>query len=190
MVSGNLRVFVAIDIGDAEILSRLENARDLILSTKADVKPVSRENMHITLRFIGEVPLELANEICKALETIRFKPFKIRIKGVGVFPNISRPRVIWAGVDGDVEKLVSLHDEVEARLRKLGLPGEKEKFIPHVTLARVKSGRNREALVKTIMSISDMVFGEITVDRILLKRSILTPSGPIYSDICSVRAAD
>jgi 2'-5' RNA ligase len=70
MVSGSLRVFVAIDIGDAEILSRLENARDLILSTKADVKPVSRENMHITLRFIGEVPLELANEICKALETV------------------------------------------------------------------------------------------------------------------------
>ncbi len=183
-----LRVFIAVDINNEDVLNKLEKARDLLLESKADLKPVSRENMHITIRFIGTIPFEKVNEICTLLEKIRFKPFKIMIKGIGVFPNISRPRVIWAGVSEGVEELSRIHDEIEKLLRKAGIPPAREKFIPHITLARVKSGRNRQSLVKIITSIADMDFGETVVDRIVLKKSILTPYGPIYSDICSVRA--
>ncbi len=184
----NLRVFIAVEINNPNVLSKLEKARDLLLESRADLKPVATENMHITLRFIGEVPFETVNRICELLETVRFKPFKIRVKGIGVFPNITRPRVIWAGVSEGIEELSKLHDIVESLLRKINIPGQREKFIPHITLARVRSGRNRAALVKIISSIADQDFGEILVDRIVLKKSILTPSGPIYSDICSARA--
>lgn len=186
----NLRVFVAIDILEPNVLDQLSKIRDLLLESKADLKPVATENMHITLRFIGETPLHLVNSICNDLGKIEFEPFKIRIKGVGVFPNIARPRVIWAGVSQGVENLSKLHDIVEKILRKHGVPPQREKFIPHITLARVKSGRNISRLVKIIQSIADTDFGEVLVDRIVLKRSILTPSGPIYRDICVAKARE
>ncbi len=188
MARDQLRVFIAIDIPDHTVLDNLSKARDLLLESKADLKPVATENLHITLRFIGEVPLTMVNRICDELYKIKFEPFKIKIKGIGVFPNINRPRVIWAGVVEGVEHLRQLHDQVEKILRKMGIPPEREKFIPHITLARVKSGRNIPRLVKIIESIADMEFGEVVVDKIVLKRSMLTPSGPIYNDICEVKA--
>lgn len=188
MSRGNLRVFVAVDVSDPHVLDQLSRIRDLLLESKADLKPVATENMHITLRFIGEIPMHLVNAICNDLINIEFEPFKIKIKGIGVFPNIARPRVIWAGVSEGVENLSRLHDLVEKIIRKHGIPPQREKFIPHITLARVKSGRNIPRLVKIIESIADADFGEVVVDRVILKRSILTPSGPIYRDICEVKA--
>ncbi len=185
-----MRVFIAVDIASDEVLERLVKARDLLLESRADLKPVSRENMHITLRFIGEIPSSLVYEICDSLKELKFSPFKVRVKGIGVFPTIHRPRVIWAGVDEGVEELSRLHEEVEKILRRLRIPPQREKFIPHITLARVRSGRNIQALIKIIDSIADQDFGEFMVKEIVLKRSILTPQGPIYNDVCKVRAVD
>ncbi len=190
MARENLRVFIAIDIDNPVVLDNLEKVRDLLVETGADLKPVSRENMHITLRFIGHVPIETTNKICELLKNVRFTQFKARVKGVGVFPNINRPRVIWAGVSEGVEELTRLHDTVEKLLRRIRITPQREKFIPHITLARVKTGRNRESLIKLIGQLADYDFGEINVREIVLKNSILTPSGPIYSDICRVRAED
>ncbi len=188
MSSESIRVFIAVEINDPSVLDRLSKTRDLLLESKADLKPVATENMHITLRFIGEVPIQLVNSICNDLSKIVFKPFIIRVKGVGVFPSITRPRVIWAGVDKGVEELARLHDIVEKIMRKHHISPQKEKFIPHITLARVKSRRNIPRLIKIIESIADTDFGEVKINRIVLKRSILTSSGPIYSDICDAKA--
>ncbi|RLG80749.1 MAG: RNA 2',3'-cyclic phosphodiesterase [Thermoprotei archaeon] len=190
MPSPELRVFVAIDIPSSEVLSNLSRARDLLVETGADLKPVATENLHLTIRFIGEVPIKIVNEICRGLSNLVFKPFKIRVSGIGVFPSIARPRVIWAGVSEGVRELVQIHDEVNAVLAKLGMPPEREKFVPHVTLARVRSSRNLSRLVKVINSIISMEFGEFVVDRVTLKKSTLTPSGPIYNDVCSVKAKE
>ncbi len=184
----NLRVFIAVDISNPEVLAKLEKARDLLLESKADLKPVSTENMHITIRFIGEIPVDVVNQICQLLNTVEFKPFKVHVKGIGVFPNITRPRVVWAGISEGIEELSRIYEVIEKMLRKIGIPAQREKFIPHITLVRVKSGRNRNTLIKIIESLANEDFGEFIVDRIVLKKSILTPSGPIYSDICSVRA--
>lgn len=185
-----LRVFIAVDINSHEVLSNLSRARDLLLESGADLKPVATENLHITIRFIGEYPSSIVKSICRELEKIEFKPFKIHVRGIGVFPNINRPRVIWASVTEGSEELTMIHEKVEDILQRLGVPREKEKFVPHITLARVKSGRNIPRLVKIINSLIDMDFGEFLVDKIVLKRSVLTPSGPIYSDICSVKAME
>ena len=185
-----MRVFIAVDITNDDVLEKLVRARDLLLESKADLKPVSRENMHITLRFIGEIPSSLVYEICDCLKELKFSPFKVRVKGIGVFPTIHRPRVIWAGIDEGVEELSRLHDDVEKTLRRLHIPPQREKFIPHITLARVRSGRNIQSLIKIIDSIADQDFGEFVVNELVLKRSILTPQGPIYNDVCKVRAID
>ncbi len=185
-----LRVFIAVDIDNPAVLDELEKTRDLLLESKSDLKPVSKENMHITIRFIGTIPFEKVREICELLKNLKVKPFKIRVKGVGVFPTITKPRVIWAGVSEGVEELSRIHEAVEKMLRSIGIRPVREKFIPHITLARVKSGRNRQALIKIISGIADRDFGEATVREIVLKKSILTPYGPIYSNICSSRAEE
>uniref|UniRef100_A0A7C4D8H3 RNA 2',3'-cyclic phosphodiesterase n=1 Tax=Staphylothermus marinus TaxID=2280 RepID=A0A7C4D8H3_STAMA len=183
-----IRVFIAVDISEQSVLNNLIKIRELLVETGADLKPVADENLHITIRFIGEVPINIVNNICNEMSKIDYKPFKIKVQGIGVFPSISRPRVIWAGVTEGINELTQIHDSVEKILRKLGIPPDREKFIPHITLARVRSDRNISKLVKLINSIVTYEFGEFVVNEIVLKRSILTQSGPIYSNLFSVKA--
>jgi len=186
-----VRTFIAIDIEDDETRGRLASVRDYLLDSRADLKPVATENIHLTLRFIGEIPVSKVNEICSILqENLRFKPFKMRIEGLGVFPNIHRPRVVWAGVTEGSSQLTELHSTIESLLRRLRIPPSREKFVPHITIARVKSGRNIARLVKYIEQYINEFFGEIIVDKVKVKRSILTPQGPIYSDLCVIKAVE
>jgi len=186
-----VRTFIAIDIENESVREKLARIRDYLVESKADLKPVATENIHLTLRFIGEIPLPKVNEICSILqENLVFKPFKMRIEGLGVFPNIHRPRVIWAGVTEGASELSSLHNSIEKLLRPLGIPPNREKFTPHITIARVRSSRNIQKLIKYIEQYINEFFGEIIVDRVKVKRSILTPKGPIYSDLCIIKAVE
>ncbi len=191
MSSGYIRTFIAVEIDNDEVLKRLSAVRDALLESRADLKPVATENMHITLKFIGEIPITTVQRLCNILsENLRFSVFKASIAGLGVFPNIRRPRVIWAGVSDGLDELTRLHNEVEKLTSRLGIARDKEKYIPHITLARVKSSRNLPRLVKIIEQYMDTVFGVIIVDHVSVKRSILTPSGPVYSTICDIKAAE
>ncbi len=185
-----VRTFIAIDIDD-ELRSKLAQIRDYIASSKADLKPVATENIHLTLRFIGEIPLAKVEQLCNILDNnLKFKPFKIRVEGLGVFPNIHRPRVIWAGVTNGSNQLLELHETIENLLKRIGIPGSREKFVPHITLARVKGSRNISSLVKYIEQYLNEFFGEMIVREVKVKRSILTPKGPIYSDLCVIKAVE
>jgi len=93
-----LRVFIAIEVKDQGVSRNLIRIRDLIASSGVDVKPVEDENIHLTLRFIGEVPVGVVEEVCNVLANLKHSRFEMRVKGVGVFPTIHRPRVVWAGV--------------------------------------------------------------------------------------------
>ncbi len=187
----HVRTFIAVDIDDDRVKGRLASVRDYLVDSKADLKPVATENIHITLRFIGEIPITRVDQLCNALqEKLKFKPFKIRIEGLGVFPNIHRPRVIWAGVTEGSSQLVDLHNAVEKILRSLRIPANRERFVPHITIARVKSSRNLSRLVKYIEQYISEFFGEIVVNKVKVKRSILTPQGPIYSDLCVIKAVE
>ncbi len=186
-----VRTFIAVDIDDDVLRGKLARVRDYLVGTKAELKPVATENIHITLRFIGEISLSKVNEICDALtKELIFKPFKIKVEGLGVFPNIHRPRVIWAGVSQGAEELNKLHEIIERTLRRLRIPPASERFVPHITLARVKSSRNIHSLVKAIEQFINTEFGEMVVDKVKVKRSILTPRGPIYNDICVIKAVE
>ncbi len=184
-----LRIFIAVDIEDPLIVGRIERVKDAITSTGVPMKPVETQNLHITLRFIGEVPLSTVEEVKDVLRSLNFKPFRIKLAGLGAFPSPSRPRVVWIGVAEGGEELARLRDEIERGLREIGIQPERQKFHPHLTIARVKGTRNIHSLVRIISEYSDYEFGEVMVDRVRLKKSILTRKGPIYETLLEVHGS-
>ncbi len=184
-----VRAFIAVDIEEPQIVQRLVWLRDLFVQTGAPMKPVEDHNLHITLRFLGEIPAGLVEDIyANILARLRFQKFRIRLVGVGAFPSVTRPRVIWVGVREGSEILERLYREIEGGLRRLGFRPEREQFVPHVTLARIKGSRNLDKVVRLLNEYADYEIGEIEVDAVRLKQSILTPRGPIYRTLKEVKA--
>ena len=185
----SLRIFIAVDIEDPLIVSRVERVKEAVIATGVPMKPVETENLHITLRFIGEVPRSTAEEVAGVLSRLSFKPFKIMLKGLGAFPGPYRPRVVWIGVAEGAEQLRSLRDHIEAGLREIGITPERQQFHPHLTLARIKGSRNINSLIKLLNEMADVEIGQVTVNSVRLKRSILTRRGPIYETLMEVKAS-
>ncbi len=190
VMSERVRAFIAVDIEDPTIVSRLISIRDAFVATGAPMKPVEDQNLHITLRFLGEIPVSLIDEVYQVMNSVSFRKFKVKLVGVGAFPSPVRPRVIWVGVREGAEELARIHREIEKGLRRLGFRPEKEEFVPHITLARIKGSRNIDRVVKLINQYADYEVGEIIVESIRLKQSILTRSGPIYRTLREVRAQE
>ena len=189
-MSERVRAFIAVDIEDPNLVSRLVSIRDAFVATGAPMKPVEDQNLHITIRFLGEIPVSLVDEVYRVMSEVRFTRFRVRLAGVGAFPSPTRPRVIWVGVKEGAEELERIHREIEKGLRRLGFRPEREEFVPHITLARLKGSRNIDRVVKLITQYSDIEVGEMIVESIRLKQSILTRSGPIYRTLREVKAVD
>jgi len=183
-----VRSFVAVDVTDSVILQRIVGCQTELTRTGADLRLVEPENIHATLRFLGEVPLPLLDQVKNELAQIAFQSFPIELRGVGAFPNPRRPNVVWVGITRGGEELQRVFSQLEPRLRGLGFPADRKGFSPHITISRVKSGRNREALYSSILDMSDREFGSMTVESIRLKKSTLTPKGPIYSTVYELTA--
>ncbi|ADY01811.1 2'-5' RNA ligase [Vulcanisaeta moutnovskia 768-28] len=179
------RVFIAVDLTD-QLKEPIIRMQKELMSTGVDMKPVEPENMHITLRFIGEIGRDLVEEVKKRLSSIKYNQFTMHVRGVGAFPNIERPRVIWVGIEEGARDLMNLH---ELLMKFTGDIGERDErgFVPHLTIARVKYVRNRDRYMEVIRKYENMDFGTQLVDSIKLKRSILTPKGPIYSDLMTIK---
>ena len=138
-----VRLFVAIDL-PAAVKHRLGD----LCAGLPGARWVAPEQLHLTLRFIGEVDNEIFADVAEALATASVAPFPLRLSGVGHFPPRGAPKVLWAGVE-DGESAARLHRIIEARLRDLGLPPDGRRFSPHVTFARLKAtpiGRVRDFL--------------------------------------------
>ncbi|MBI2183775.1 MAG: RNA 2',3'-cyclic phosphodiesterase [Thaumarchaeota archaeon] len=178
-----MRVFVAIDVGADDIVDRLRQVQENIIRTGADVKLVEPHNMHFTVKFLGEVSEAVVHQVENGLSTLSFKAFNVKYRGLGVFPSPKRISVIWAGVEPDsAVKLNEVAEGVNGALREFS-GNDRDSFQPHVTIARVKSGRERERLLEEVQGYSDTFFGEETVSSLKLKKSDLTPKGPIYADL-------
>ncbi len=189
-MSDVVRMFIAVDIDDEVLREKIARIIESLKGVGADIKPVEPENLHITLRFLGNTPLSMLDEleeaIKKSIEESGAQEHEIAIKGVGAFPVINRPRVIWLGVEG-AETLSSIATRLESKVRKLGFAPERKGFTPHITLARVRSSRNIQSLVKWIQSMQDIEVGVFRVKSIRIKQSILRPSGPIYKTLREVK---
>ena len=177
-----MRTFVAIEIHD-------ENVLDVIAKTQSEFKikatVVSKQNMHFTLLFLGETSEEYVEKVKKELSTISFQPIQVKFTHVGAFPNPLYPRVVWVGVDDDAaKKLVELAVEVEKKLKPLGFKSDKP-FRPHLTIFRIKK---KVDISQEIDKFKDVDFGTSSITELKFKQSVLTPNGPIYSDLQVVLA--
>src|SRR3989344_718565 len=170
------RLFLAIVISE-EVKNNLKLIYNLLKATGADLNLVSLENLHFTLKFLGDVDKENIPDIVEKISSIKQRPFKVKVQSMGFFPSLEKINVVWVGTES--EELISLMKKINIDLDEIRKNEFKEE-IPHLTIARVKSGKNREKLKELIVNHKNDVFGEMAVDRIILFESKLTPQGPIY----------
>jgi len=176
-----MRTFVAIEVSGKDILNSIHKIQTE-LNIKA--KPVELHNMHFTVQFLGEVSKEMIEKISDALSGIEFSAFAITFASIGVFPKPNSPRVIWIGVTDGINELEKLAEMIRSKLLHIGFSPDK-KFKPHVTIFRVKN--KIEGLSDKLERFSSYYFGKQIVSEIKLKKSELTPDGPIYTDLLVVK---
>jgi len=180
---------VAVDLDEPIIRERIIAAQQSLGQTGANLKIVEPGIMHLTLRFLGEIPQMTVDRVKDAMRELRFQPFLVQFAGLGAFPNLRRISVVWVGITRGQEELDSIFQQLEPNLRKVGLPPDSKGFSPHMTIARVRSGINRDALAQCIESMREHDFGQMTVEAVRLKKSTLTPKGPIYTTIHEANAS-
>lgn len=182
-----MRSFISIEINNEDVRSCILMFQKNILGTNADLKLVKAENIHITLRFLGNITTTMVEKISEELKKIQFSPFYVEFSDVGVFPSLKHIKVIWIGIKKGVTELIEIYNQIESRLNKIGFSPETRGFRPHITVARVRSTRNKKQLVKMITDKQNSVFGPSIVDSIKLKKSILLPKGPLYYTLLEVK---
>jgi RNA 2',3'-cyclic 3'-phosphodiesterase len=177
-----IRSFLAIEL-PKPILRKIEEVQGDLRSTRADVRWVNPEKIHLTLKFFGNIEESRIEPIFKSIEEpIRNTlPFSLEVRGVGAFPHLRNPRVIWMGMVDGREVLVSFQKQIETQLEKIGFQPEDRPFHPHLTLGRMKSSRGKEELVGRMERHKEEEFGDFQVERVILFKSDLKPSGPIYT---------
>ena len=185
-MSEMIRSFIAFDIDDKSMLRKLSEAQDQLVNTGASLKLVNPENIHITMRFLGDIHPSMIDAIHGEMEGVSFTSFNVELRGIGVFPNMKYLKVVWAGIQKGSDELKNVFDQLEPRLRKLDFKPDSKGFSPHLTIARVRTGRNKAELMKCVEELRDHEFGVLKAECLRLKKSVLTPKGPIYSTLKEV----
>ncbi len=177
-----MRLFVALELTDA-VRDAIRDLNGRLQRARADVRWVRADGMHLTLKFIGEVPEEKLDPIKQALSAARSaKPVEMNFRGLGYFPNERRPRVIWVGIEAS-ENLAELAVQVEAALEPLGIERENRAFVPHLTLGRFKSTKRLDPLQKEIAALPSTELGRIVASEFFLFQSKLSPKGAEYTKL-------
>jgi len=176
-----MRLFIALNFSP-----HLKHTIGLLLKELQDLpidcKWVEPENLHLTLKFIGEVEGNLIHDLVQVLERLAddFEPWEVEIKGSGVFPHWRRPRVVWLGVQAP-PGLFLFQKTLAQELEKLPLSLDQKPFVPHITLGRLRLERNVELLQKKIQPLAEEVWGTEVIKSVELMESRLTPEGALYS---------
>jgi 2'-5' RNA ligase len=183
-----IRSFLAIET-PRTILKKIEEVQEDLKLSRADVRWVNPEKIHLTLKFFGNIDELKIDPIVKSIEgPMRItSPLSLKVRGVGAFPHLKDPRVIWVGlVDGN-ELLASFQKQLEEELEKIGFEREERAFHPHLTLGRMKSSKGRAELVGRMERYKEEEFGDFKVERTVLFQSELKPTGPIYTPLKEIK---
>lgn len=180
------RIFIAVTLEDktCEELGKIQGV--LREGSRGKVRWVSPGGLHLTLKFLGDVAEEDLPRIYEAarLAAVSRRPFEICLSGLGVFPNLASPRIIWIGVKTGREELHSLTYDLETELFRIGYPREKRGFTPHLTLGRVKeSNEGLGRLIDTYDLSGKQTSIEILVEKIAVMKSELRPDGAVYTTL-------
>jgi 2'-5' RNA ligase len=177
-----VRLFVAVEVPE-DLRRRLEEVQSGLRDLPLRLRWVRREAMHLTFAFLGEVPAERLDPIEQALaspEASPVGPFRLVVRGLGAFPAGGRPRVIWAGVAGDLPAATRLKASIDSALEPLGFPAERRDFTPHLTIGRVVDSRGRGDWRPILHAFADTEFGSFEVGECVLFESRLHPEGAQY----------
>lgn len=182
-----MRLFIAVPVPGG-LKKKIAELQDEIRKAGTDAKFVEAENLHFTIKFLGEVEEGKISEIRKALERacVNFSAFDIDVAGISAFPSRNYARVIWLSVGEGFDEFESLIKAVDEELSLLGFERESN-HVPHLTLARVRSGRNKAELLKLLEIMEKREIGKMKVDEIKLMKSILSRAGPVYGEVYSVK---
>ncbi|MGC8764291.1 MAG: RNA 2',3'-cyclic phosphodiesterase [Brevinematia bacterium] len=177
-----MRIFIAIDLplelknkisGFVEVLKKKENR---------GIKYVAAENLHLTLKFIGEIGDKNLKLIIEALSKISFKPFNLELKSTGCFPTFFNPRVLWIGTKDEDSHLFDLYKNIVSNLPEDLIKKDEHDFSPHLTIARFKSKPSNE-FINFLKSENNHDFGEFSVKSFCVYESMLKPSGAVYTKL-------
>jgi 2'-5' RNA ligase len=179
-----IRSFLAIEL-PRTIRKKIEEVQGDLRSTHADVRWVNPEKIHLTLKFFGNIEESRIDLLLKSIEEpIRNTlPFSLKVRGVGAFPHLKNPRVIWIGLVNGREVLISFQKQIETQLEKIGIQPEDRPFNPHLTLGRMKSSRGKVELAGKMEKHKEEEFGDFQVERVVLFKSDLRPTGPIHTPL-------
>lgn len=181
-----MRTFVAVPLSP-ECARTLAEMQGALRRFGADVRWTAVPSIHLTLKFLGEIDPSILPGLSGALRALPASaPFTLRLEGMGTFPNLQRPRVIWCGIEGDGPALSLLQGSVETACVQAGFERETRPFQPHLTLGRVQGKRNLQALLDYIR-IASSPGCEFVVDQYRIYRSTLTPHGAIYDVLESIQ---
>jgi len=179
---GPIRAFVAIEI-TPEIRERIEALQKRLGVRRARIRWVKPENIHLTLEFLGDITLETSKIVCLSLDSIAglHMPLACEVRGLGYFGRRHAPKVIWAGISGDVEKLVQIQSALHLKLKADGIQTDEKPFVPHLTIARFRTHQYAEEIVESIESHNNDSLGSFDVKELVLFKSDLSSSGPTYT---------
>lgn len=182
-----LRAFIAISLPDP-VLQGIVTAQETLKRSGLKIRWVRKEGIHLTLKFLGDIDRDSVEKISEAMEraTGSFSPFTLWAEGIGVFPNLRRPRVAWVGLSGDIEILRALQRDLESQLSGLGFPKEKRPFKGHLTLGRVKGRLDGIKLQEALEDLGDFRTESFTAQSLVLFQSELRPDGAVYSRVAEV----
>ncbi|MBI3464029.1 MAG: RNA 2',3'-cyclic phosphodiesterase [Planctomycetes bacterium] len=177
-----IRTFIAVEISPA-IRTRLVAMQQELASTAQEVKWVEEENLHVTLKFLGQVDEREVYAVCRLVQeaVAGQAPFDMTVAGIGAFPNANRPRVLWAGVTAGGPELIQIHGHLERALRAEGYPREDRPYTPHITLGRIRQIKPNPQLAAALEQHRDWDVGQKQVREVLVMASQLSSGGPHYT---------
>lgn len=177
-----MRAFIAIDLPDV-VRAELRRQQAVFRAACPEARWTRPEGIHLTLKFLGKISGEKAEQAIKALEPLApFEAFSVEVKGFGLFPDGRRPRVFWAGVDAP-PALGELAGQVEVAMEKMGFAREARAYAPHLTLARLNVPRPQPALAEMVKRESERSLGRFEVREFFLFESKLSPQGSEYRKV-------
>jgi 2'-5' RNA ligase len=183
-MSDTIRAFIAIEMPDA-VVAALGGLQRELQSRRLKVRWVRPENIHLTLKFLGDIkPADIEAIDGAMADTVSgHSPFALTMNGIGFFPNVKRPRVMWVGLGGGIRHLFDLQAGLADRLCDSGFPREKRPFKAHLTLGRIRQATRPDQFKRVLQQYADWGDQQFSVDRIVLFRSELKPAGAVYSPL-------
>ncbi|ADB18450.1 2'-5' RNA ligase [Pirellula staleyi DSM 6068] len=182
-----IRSFIAVELSGS-VIAKAQKLAAAIAGDEAEINWVDTTAMHLTLKFLGDVPETEMNDICRVVEATAktVEPFELMFRGIGAFPDLTNPKSLWMGLRGGQEELAELYTAIDVAMKeKLGFPRERRAFQPHVTIGRIKHLHDPAGLAEKFAAMSSFDGDLCAVDEVTVFASFLGRSGPTYDPIGS-----